>query len=810
MKLRTKIFLLIGGLFLISFLISQIAEEFVTGRIVEKNEVLFDKKIREFNESKRDALQTYLQGEFDVAKAEINTIMYEIQHVRYWRYDFAPSEFNIATNTWLSSAILLTYNKRLDLIQNLINDKIASMIVMDEPPHYRSLIIPMANDVKIVVVDSQIPGEKLIGPYLAVPYNFNELIYLANSAIMSGIMQNAPYTSQVSSSSDLDPVFYLFFDLDYVLNFDATAFAKKLDDVDKHLSDHFLDMVFNYSELQAIGKCSHAIYQSLLEGQQFLKTHPDVFKQFTTGKEAWFMQQFKNEYDIAVNYNEPRTIEKSVQERYVEINKIWQLLCLNATGIFNYDPLSFGAPLGLCSMQQGDSVGQAVMCSSLLYKKKAEQLSNHIYYTDDTRIFLGDKLTIADSNNGEANESTLTLAVDLRNILSALTLATQNNVLFVVNDKVVKAYDSNGDAYRYNEGDIPLQSVMQNNTGSFVDKSGNVHYFLTIWPIRSDRNLRVILHNTIDKEYAMIEVARKAAEEMRRHIGVQMSLVAITTLIVVMILIHSLSKKITTPISILYNASHKVAAGNFDEIDLPENKARSEDEIDQLYKAFAKMVSGLKEKEKVKGVLNKVVSPQIANKILEGQVELGGEEKVVTVLFADIRHFTELSQNIPPTDLLKVLNRYMTIMSKVVDQFDGVIDKYVGDEVMALFGAPLSSVESAHRAVDCALEMIREVAKYNETRRGKQVVFDIGVGIHTGIVVAGNMGAENRMNYTVLGSNVNLASRLCAAAAPMQILISKETLSSFHVKEGITYEELKPITLKGFSEPVPVFAIHAK
>jgi adenylate cyclase len=235
------------------------------------------------------------------------------------------------------------------------------------------------------------------------------------------------------------------------------------------------------------------------------------------------------------------------------------------------------------------------------------------------------------------------------------------------------------------------------------------------------------------------------------------------------------------------------------------------DEIETLYFSFFQMVEGLKEKEKVKGILDKVVSPNIAKEILEGHIHLGGEEKIVTVLFADIRKFSNLTEKMLPHEVIGMLNECMTRISEVIDAHGGVIDKYVGDEVMALFGAPVSSPNSSYEAVICALEIQKVLENWNSERsREKLPPIHMGIGVHTGVVLAGNMGAEKRLNYTVLGANVNLAARLCSSAHEGEVLISEDTLNEPNVKENILYEASSPIELKGFSKPVSLFRVKGK
>jgi len=211
----------------------------------------------------------------------------------------------------------------------------------------------------------------------------------------------------------------------------------------------------------------------------------------------------------------------------------------------------------------------------------------------------------------------------------------------------------------------------------------------------------------------------------------------------------------------------------------------------------------------VRGVLNKVVSKEIAEETLKGNVQLGGEEKRATVFFADIRGFTTLTEKMPPKEVIKLINVCMTKMSNAIDEHGGVIDKYVGDSVMGLFGAPIEKKESALKAVECGVTIIKIFEEWNREReKQQQSPIQIGIGIHTGSLVAGNMGAEDRLNYTVLGANVNLAARLCGKAEPMQILISQETLNEAGVKENLQVDSLSPIELKGFSNPIPVYSVH--
>ncbi|MBI2743008.1 MAG: adenylate/guanylate cyclase domain-containing protein [Chlamydiales bacterium] len=360
----------------------------------------------------------------------------------------------------------------------------------------------------------------------------------------------------------------------------------------------------------------------------------------------------------------------------------------------------------------------------------------------------------------------------------------------------------------------PIPPISSQETALFQEKStgiitfeGKSYVFLRFQPIK-ERNLFFFIFNLEAKEFAIINQIDVGTKEVLYTISFQMRMIAIAALGLVLLLLHNFSRRMTRPIVMLAEAAQSVEKGKLEGITIPHFPPNRTDEIATLCEAFGKMVSGLQEKEKVKGVLNKVVSPEIAREILKGTVHLGGEERVITVLFADIRHFTHLSQNMTPKEVIEMLNVCMTRVSHVIDEFGGVIDKYVGDEVMALFGAPIEREDSPLSAIRCSLAIVEELKRWNEERAVKGLPkIEMGIGLHTGNVLAGNMGAENRLNYTVLGRNVNLAARLCSAAEGMQILISKQTLEADDVSAHIAVQELPPMQFKGFDGEIKVYAV---
>jgi adenylate cyclase len=206
--------------------------------------------------------------------------------------------------------------------------------------------------------------------------------------------------------------------------------------------------------------------------------------------------------------------------------------------------------------------------------------------------------------------------------------------------------------------------------------------------------------------------------------------------------------------------------------------------------------------------LERFLSPPIVERILANphQVHLGGENQLATVLFADIRGFTRMSENLDPPRVVDLLNEFFTQMTDLLFENGGTLDKYLGDGIMALFGAPIARVDDIPRAVKTAIEMQCALERLNNVWMARgQTPLRMGIGVNTGQVTAGNIGSTRRMDYTVIGDSVNVAARLCAHAAGGQILISEST---FRGLDGIyPYKKLEPIRVKGKELPVETYEI---
>lgn len=224
----------------------------------------------------------------------------------------------------------------------------------------------------------------------------------------------------------------------------------------------------------------------------------------------------------------------------------------------------------------------------------------------------------------------------------------------------------------------------------------------------------------------------------------------------------------------------------------------------------AELRSRLQEEKMAKSRLERYHSPSVVDRILTGADTSGAytldvRELEVTILFADIVGFSTMAEDMAPRDVALMLNAYFSRMTDVIFQHDGTLDKFIGDCIMAVFGAPLSAPDHAARAVRCALGMRKALAEFNAERAGGPPL-DFRIGINTGRVVAGDIGSVRRMEYSVLGNTVNLASRLqSGVAAPGQIAVGEATWEA--CKDLFRFEQISKVKVKGLSRPVTAYEV---
>ena len=293
---------------------------------------------------------------------------------------------------------------------------------------------------------------------------------------------------------------------------------------------------------------------------------------------------------------------------------------------------------------------------------------------------------------------------------------------------------------------------------------GNERYLGLTLPIPSSlpQPLFVLMQGSYDAALAPLR-------DLRRRI------IAIGTaaLLSALLIGIGLARGITAPLQGLVAGMREVLKGNF----RYRSQLHRQDEIGFLARSFNDMMDGLEERERLRDTFGRFVSRDVAEAVLSGSIPLEGERREVSILFQDIRGFTALGAALDPAALLRLLNQFFTEVVAAVEAEGGVVKQFLGDGVMALFGAPQACTDHAERATRAALRILERLRGLNEIlQRSGTAPIEIGIGIHSGVVVAGLIGPDNRMEYGVVGDAVNLASRIESLTKELHatILVSSE------------------------------------
>jgi class 3 adenylate cyclase len=294
--------------------------------------------------------------------------------------------------------------------------------------------------------------------------------------------------------------------------------------------------------------------------------------------------------------------------------------------------------------------------------------------------------------------------------------------------------------------------------------------------------------------FSLAEREQQQRELRRKVLAAGAAALAVAALVAL-----ALANGLAKPVRQLVTVTEAIRRGDYTARATPRGG-----ELGTLAEAFNAMTSDLALKDKYRNMLDLVSDPHIAEDLIEGGLELGGEEREVSVVFCDIRGFTQLSEGMEPKAVIEMLNEHFTPLTRVVYENGGVVLHFVGDLIIALFGAPRRSEHAERSAAACALGLIAERARLNAAG-GRQI--EVGIGVATGRMVAGRMGSKDRLNYSVFGARMNLAARLCSQAGPMQVVIDAPTLAECGM--ATRAQPLGALKLKGFSGEIEAFQLLA-
>jgi adenylate cyclase len=295
-----------------------------------------------------------------------------------------------------------------------------------------------------------------------------------------------------------------------------------------------------------------------------------------------------------------------------------------------------------------------------------------------------------------------------------------------------------------------------------------------------------------------------------RTITFQGILLGLLTLAIGAVTTVYFARQITNPLSELARAAGMMADGN-----LSMRVAKtSDDEIGQLAGAFNEMATGLQEREWLKDLFGRFVSQEVAEALRNGQVVLEGENRLVSVLFCDIREFTDFSERHTPQEVVRLLNEFLPLVVQAAHKNGGMVNKFGGDSTLIIYGAPYEVHDNAYKAVLTALEIRTAVRKLNVSLAERGENFRVGVGINTGMALAGAVGSMERQEYTVVGNTVNLAARIDGLNKQFpehDILISPWTYEALgEHKQKFKMMSLGSVQIRGKNEPVEIWAVQGK
>jgi len=301
--------------------------------------------------------------------------------------------------------------------------------------------------------------------------------------------------------------------------------------------------------------------------------------------------------------------------------------------------------------------------------------------------------------------------------------------------------------------------------------------------------------------FALVQGSYDRALAPLHTLQLRIAAIGVLAVVIALLVCIRLAAGIIQPVRTLVEGTREVLRGNL----RYHTRIERQDEIGFLARSFNEMVDGLKEREHIKNTFGRFVSRDVAEAVLAGRVPLEGERREVSILFQDIRGFTALSQKLDPAVLLRVLNQFFTEVVAAVELDGGVVKQFTGDGVMALFGAPQARTDHPECAVRAALAIVSRLGRLNVLLNEQGIPkLEIGIGVHTGKVIAGLIGPDERVEYGVVGEPVNLASRVEALTkeVPATILVSREIAMRLGPEFSLGRATALPV--KGRAEPMEV------
>lgn len=792
MRLRVKLFVYVGVLFVSVGLVSFFVQRALIDATARNRSEALRAQIDRLNAETTKRLNVYIDEILFDYQMKVNALLSVIKEYPAVRLGFSGEYPSLHQSSWLDSSTLITNNKWLDIVQNVKNGNLASSILIDQDVLPLTELHDVAQDLKMTTILDEEGKQRLT---VAIPWNIGNIIP----------SKEPIYKIQGSNVAD----FYILFEPKSIMAMDLDKIESRV----FNLSINPLYPFLKWVEINGPNPLLNSFVSQLKKAKAALAANPSLEIDFNYQHIAEATPASEQDKELAHLIN-----------RYEQIGMLWGYTSLIAAGPFGDSPFNALAPIGVVRTPKDKNIGSLLLRHNIFVSHSFEVGSDHnanqeelenilkviLFNRREGRCCFGNTLYFG-QNGGP---STLTLGMDAEEIFRRFALATERTIIFVSDNRVISMVNASGKM----ENEIELTpdqiTTLLANTQGTIEIDGADFFYLHIHPA-SHQGFHFFLLKPVSEAFRLVNENNEGLAWIEKRVTLQMAVTGIGILIVLLFFLDRIARNISKPIVELVHATNVVREGHLEEsaFQEPSEEVKKKEapsyknEVDTLYDSFYAMIRGLQEKEKVRSILNKVVSPEIASEILKTNVNLGGEEREVVILFSDVRNFTGLSEKMKPTEVIEMINTCMTKACAAIDKNHGVVDKFVGDEVMALFGAILPSPDAAKNAIQCAMEIVQLLDEWNLERESRgEPRIDMGIGINKGKVCVGNMGAANHLNYTVIGFNVNLAARLCSHASAREILVAKSLTEELQVQETFSFEE-KKAQLKGITGETVVYKV---
>ena len=730
-------------------------------------------ELKKEQEQKRRQLQSFLQKSVLDKQAEMQAIFYDLSTI-----DFASRSNFSEENLWDFSAGMLAKHAWLDFIQT--GTKMGKKKV-----HFT------------------------LTPFAVEPKKTS--VYEIDETLSWVYVKDRLYISILIPSKVLENL----------MGENASGLAKE----DVHVAYDWKTLLYISPKNWSDQDKKTPFVKQLLYAKEYLKTHE---KKLLQGDFRALLKQSTRKKNVRRYHDSSgSSLEKAGEKRFRYFVKRNQILAiglfathLSFEGLVQEGPLSPYAPAGviftpfprekpvffpfsgLFRKTAFLTIGDGAAKNSSSFQKKNIELLSTGYGSEAFLVSTQSILWEAHRNN----TLELMLGASVDPIMRKVAIASGQMVLLTEGKRVLALYRPNGEK-------LDRSPILQAKVEHFDQPIGRIsiggisYIYAQLSPFHhADINIFTLQEES--KAYALINHTNREIHRIVSSISSKIMVAAFFMLVVALILLENIARKITRPIARLAAASTKIKEGHMHDVPFLDSEKGASKEVVSLVHSFNAMVKDLSEKEKVRSILNKMVSKEVAAELLKKELHLGGQIVDAVVLFADIRGFTKLTEHMQPEQVIEMLNTCMTKITSIVEKKRGVIDKYVGDQAMALFGAPFPIEDPYQAAVESAISIQQAFSLWNQERlRKKEPLIELGIGINGGKVLAGNMGAEDRLNYTVLGAEVNLAARLCKEAKGGEILLSSKMLEKGRLSTSIETENRGSKSFKGFSDSFTVHAV---